>query len=458
MKKFFIITMGLVILGSLSYSSILTHSMYEKYNETIKWENSSLLSKIHQVPPSLAQNYISIEEQKLFQILTDVNIALEEIKKNGEVKDKKYNEYWDLHEKAKSEIKSSNVYDTLPVKDIFNDFNLYLEADLAIKKAYDNLDVENLDGYAKTFSTRLSKEDSEIDRSFLNELNKISNDYKELNDFSKNALSKLGIIENNILHVDIKVNKEITGDLIKEINDKKLTRFSHIKDLVDSLNGDSWSKILAHNSSSLEYYSWKESQKILDGLLYSNYIAVSSFNDVQDVLAYDPSISLEEKENFTINEDSVVTGVYYNEEKLSEDLYIKKGASLNFTIDYEYTESPKSTITVEYVDIDGNTLDNVNEKSYTEYVGSSIEVDRKEIDGYTFIRVENDLDEFPGSDSIIKIVYEKDEPEEDNEDLNEDEDLEHNESSNETDDLESNSDDLENNVEKENDDLENDNI
>lgn len=186
--------------------------MYEKYNETINWGNSSLLSNIHQVPPSFAQNYISTEEQELFQILTDVNASLEEIKRDGEIKDDKLNDYWDLHEKAEAIIGDNNahkIFNDFSAHKIFNDFSLYLKIDLAIKKAYDELNVETLDEYAKTLTNRLSKEGNEIEHSFLNKLHKISSDYKMLNEFSKNALNKLGVVENNILYIDIKVNRQI---------------------------------------------------------------------------------------------------------------------------------------------------------------------------------------------------------------------------------------------------------
>lgn len=408
MRKLFVITMSLIIFGSLSFSSVLAHSIYEKYKDTLNWNNSSLLSKIHQVPPSLAKNYISAEEQELFEILIDVNIALNEIKANGEIDDRKYNDYWELYDKAKIAIENSNA-ESLPAEKIFEEFQFYLEVDLAIKKAYTELNVESLEEYAKVLSKNLKSEDSKLDRSLLKSIRKIAESYKKLEEFSSSALSRLGVVEDNILYVDIKVNRDITDELIREIEENKLDKFPHIRDLLEILKGDSWNKILAHNASSLEYYSWKESEKILNALSRSNYISVSSFNTVEDVLNYDPSISLEEKENHTINRDSVVTGVYYNGELLNENLYVKKGTPLTFTIDYKYTELPKSTIVVKYVDIDGNEL--ANAESYTNYVGSPIQIDKKNIQGYMLVRVENEISKFIEDDHVIIVVYKKVEPE-----------------------------------------------
>jgi len=398
-KRTFITFIVLIILGSLGYSSYLAHVIYEKYNETISWENSSLLSNIHQVPPTLAQNYISTDEHELFQILIDVNAALEEIKRDGEINDDKLNDYWDLHKKAEAVIGENNSHET------FNDFSLYLKVDLAIKEAYDELNIETLDEYAGTLANRLSKEDNKIERSLLSKLYKISSDYKMLNEFSKNALSKLGVIEENVLYIDIKVNRQITDDLLKEIDDKKLTRFIHIKNLAEVLNGESWEEILAYNASSSEYYSWKDSEKILNALVHSDYVPVSSFNTVEDVLAYKPSIELEQKENHSINEASLVTSVHYNGQPLDENLYIKRGTDLNFVIEYEYIEDPKSTVIVEYVDVDGVKL--ASDESYTGYVNNDLDVTVKDFEGYNFVKIDNDLNEFPDEDSIIKVIYEE---------------------------------------------------
>lgn len=406
-KRIFIASLILTTIGSLSYGYIVAKSMYEKYNNTIEWKNSSLQSKIHQVPPALAQNYISIEDQKMLEILTDVNIALEEIKVNKEIRKEKFDEYWKLHEYAKSEIGKSEENKKLLTKGNFADFSLYLNADSAVKKAYENLEIEGLEEYERAFYNKLLKQNSEIDNVFLKKLQGISKDFTNLESFSKNAINKLGVIENNVLKVDIKVNKKITDELLEQIKEKNLEKFTHIKNLVNILNSQSWNEILTHNESSLNYYSWKESQKILDSLMKSNYVSVLSFNTVEDVLSYSPGIRLEEKQNHTINSDSIVKGVYYKGEKLNESLYVKKGTPLNFVIEYEYTENPKSTVTIEYVDIDGNKLGTRTQEGY---VGSPIVID-KNIEGYVLLEIRNELYKFPEEDSTIQFVYEKYVPE-----------------------------------------------
>lgn len=402
-KRILITILILTTISSLSYGAFVAKSMYEKYNSTMEWRNSSLQSKIHQVPPELAQNYISIEDQKMLTMLTEINEALEEIKENKEIKEDKFGEYWDLYNYALNEIEQSEEHKGLLKEGVFNDFAVYLKSDLAIKKAYENLQIEDLEEYEKILSDRLLNQNNEVDKAFLNKLQTIAKDFSNLESFSNDSIKKLGIVENNVLKVDVKVNREITDDLLEQIEKSNLKKFAHIRNLYSILNSESWNKILSNNKDSLEYYSWKESQKILDSLLQSNYLPVSSFNTVEDVLSYSPSIKLEERENYSINKDSIIKEVYYNGQKLNSNLYVKKGTSLNFVIDYQYTENPKSKITIEYIDNQGNKLD---VKTYEGYVGKPIVVE-KDIEGYVLLEVKNELSEFPKEDSKIQFVYEK---------------------------------------------------
>lgn len=403
LKRIFISILVLTTIGSLSYGTFIAKSMYEKYNDTIKWENSSLQSKVHQIPPELAQNYISVEEQKMLSILTEVNEALTEIKKNKGIEPGKLDSYWKLYDYATIEIEKSEDHADLLTEDIIGDFGLYLKADLAIKKAYEILETDKLGEYEETFASRLLEQNNAVDKVFLKRLKTLAKDLSNLEYFSDNAITKLGLIENNVLNVDIKVNRKLTDDLLGQIEKNNLTKFSNIKPLSSILKSEEWDGILSHNQSSLEYYSWKESEKILDSLMKSNYISVSSFKTIEDVTSYSPGIQLEERENYSINKDSSVNAVYFNGEKLKGNLYVKKGTQLNFVIEYEYTENPKSEITVEYLDADGKELD---VKLYEDYVGNPIVLE-KDLEGYVLLEVKNELSEFPKKDSTIQIIYEK---------------------------------------------------
>lgn len=342
LKRTFMTLITLIIIGSLGFSSFLVHGMYERYEDTVKWENSSMLSEIHQVPPSLAKNYITPEEKRLFNVLTDVNISLNEIIKDGEVKESKQGEYWDIYDEALVVIEDNEeIYEAFPEKEIFEDFSLYLNADLTIKKAYDELNTEKLGEYSKLFAKRLSGDNVKVEKHLFEQLKNISNDYFVLNEFSRNAISQLGIVEKDILKVGVQVDKSLTKSLLDEIETKKLSKFSHIKNLSVVLNSGPWNSILEHNIVTKEYYTWKESQEILESLLKANYVRIGSFKEVGDIIAYDSSIPLVHKAGYSIDNDSEVLGVYHNGSKMDEDLYIVRGASLSFDIDYKYTKTPE---------------------------------------------------------------------------------------------------------------------
>ena len=402
-KRILISLLIIITISSLSYGAFIAKALYEKYSNTIEWENSSLISKIHQVPPSLAKNYISKENQRILEILTEVNIALEEIKAGNEVNQAKKEDYWMLYEKAKKEIEASEEFQGLLTKGLFSDFELYLKADEAIENAYSVLEIEGLEEYEKAFASRIVKESIPIESLFLERLKAVSKDYYNLESFSKNALGKLGVIENKVLQANVKVDKKTTQNLLTEIENKELTKFKHINKLVKLLNSEKWDAVLAHNESSKEYYAWKESQAILEGLLQANYVKVSNFKTVADIKAYDSSIKLEERKHHTIKEDSVVTAVFYNREQLSNELYVKRGAPIYFTINYEYIEDPKSTITVEYFDVDGNKL--LEDITYENYVGEYFNVDKKSIDGYVFVGVKNEISKFQPDNSKVQVIY-----------------------------------------------------
>ena len=402
-KRILISLLILMTIGSLSYGSILAKSMYHKYTSTVEWENSSLQSKIHMVPPSLAQNYVTGEEQILLGMVADVNAALEEIKVNQGVSEDKYEGYMNLLDSINKEIEKNEDNKDFLKDEGLSDFTFYLEADSTIRNAYESLNVEGLESLESTFANRILKNEQSIDKLFLEKVQKIAKDFRSLEEFSENAMDKLGAIENNTLNVNLSVNKNITDKLLKQIEEKDLRKFPHIEKLYGILTSESWLNILAHNENSKDYFAWKESKEILESLSKVNYIPISSFVTVEDVLAKYPNAELKQKANHTINNASVVQGVYYNGKLLNETLYVKRGTELEFSVEYEYIEDPKSTITVEYLDNLGNQL---NVGVFENYVGKQISIDT-ELEGYVLLDSENFVEKFPEENATVKLIYEK---------------------------------------------------
>lgn len=407
-KRIVISVLLLTAIISLSYGGVIGKAMYEKFNQTIKWKNSSLLAKIHLVPPEFAQNYVSIDDQNMLEVMTKVSVALKDIKKSNGVQHEKLNEYWNLYNQGKEEISKNESYKGLLEKGDFYELGLYLNADSAVKNAYEKLQIKGMKELEAKFADRLSKEDNKLDKMYLNKFHTIYKDYNNLSEFSQNAIEQLGLISEDVLKVDVSVDRKITNDLLQEIKEKNLTKFAHIAKLQKILKSDKWNDILAHNKSTLEYQEWKENQAVLESLLKSDYVPVKSFRTVDDVLRYDSQIQLEEKEHYSINKDSVVKAVYYDGKKLKNNQFIKRGSYLNFTIDYKYIEDPKSKLVIDYVDENGKKLRKSEE--FEGYVGDGTGIRIPDIEGYIVLEEDSRYDVYPDEDIRIQIVYQK-EPE-----------------------------------------------
>lgn len=392
-----------IILCSIFYSVLLADEVYKKYTTTLEWDNSSLQQKIHMVPPGLAKNYVSGEEQFLIGLVADVNAALEEIKKNNGISEKKYEEYLVLQSFVNEKIGGNEENEKFLDENGMNELNFYMEAHSIIDNSYETLNIDELERIESIFATRITDKEQEVDKTYLEEIQKISEDFKKLESFSKNALKKLGSVENGILKVDSKVNREITEDLLKEIEEKKLRKFTHIYKLYGMLTSEPWSNILAHNEDSKKYFAWQESKEILENLSKSNYVPVSYFLTVDDVLAKNPNAKLEQKANHTINGASPVKGVYHSGKLLSEDLYVKKGTELDFSIEYEYIENPKSTVTVEYSDSLGELF---GTQTFEDYVGNPISINTG-LEGYVLVDSVNFVESFGEENVTVKLIYEE---------------------------------------------------
>lgn len=403
LRRIFVPTLITIMLVSISYAAILADSVYKKYTETLGWENSSLQDRIHMVPPGLAQNYVTGEEERLFEIVADINSALEEIKTNQGVPDDKYDQYVALQKTINEEIAANEEIKEFLADNGLNDFNFYIEADSIVKNSYETFNVEDLEKLESTFASRVMKNEQAIDKALLEKIQIIAKDFKRLESFSKKALEKLGAVENGVLNVDLSVNAEITDELLQQIEEKDLKKFPHIEKLYSLLISESWSNIIAHNEDSKKYFAWQESKAILENLAKSSYIPVSSLKTVEDVLHYYPKVKHKEKANHTINKESLVENVYFDGKILDENLYVRKDADLTFDIKYEYTENPKSTITVKYSDNFGNQL---KTETYEDYVGNSITI-LTELPGYVLKESVNIVKEFGVEDATVILVYEK---------------------------------------------------
>lgn len=336
-KKAFKIILAVLAITSILFTIFFGYSMIEQYRESVRWKSSSLLSNIHNVPPALAKNYVTGDEEELTQSLVDVDNALKDIEKSKGIPKDELELYEEYYNKANELIKKHGL-EKDKISNPSNSLSLYIQAEKIIDEAYREVSIEKLSEYSDKFVDRLNKKDNKIDIIYLEKLSTVSQDYKDLEIFSKNALETLGVFNGDTLYVDLKVDKSITQKILTEISDKKLLRFSNTRRLDTLLRDTPWVDILEHNESTKRYYSWKESKDILEALMATSYRSVSSFETLEDVLNYNPYMKVNVPEGYEVDRDSKVKNVYYQGNLVDKDQYIKKGIHLTFDIDYTYTE------------------------------------------------------------------------------------------------------------------------
>lgn len=345
-KKIFKFILATLAISSILFTIFFGYSMYEQYKESVRWDSSSLLSNIHNVPPALAKNYVTGDEEELTTTLLDVNNALNSIEKHKGIPKDELDSYTELHDRALVLIKKHKLEDD-GISDPSDSLYLYIQTEKAIDKAYREVGTEPLSEYSKKLVDRLNKRDNTLDEIYLDRLSVVAKDYKSLEKFSKNALDKLGVFNGDTLYVGVKVDRTITQSILTDLSDKKLLRFANTRRLDTLLRDTSWDDILEHNESTKRYYSWQDSKSILESLVETSYRPVSSFETLEDVLNYNPYMTLKVPDGYKINRDSKVENIYYNGNLLGKDMYIKKGIHLTFDIDYTYTELEKEEEIIE---------------------------------------------------------------------------------------------------------------
>lgn len=337
-KKTFKTLLGILTILSLVFSTYFAFSMYEQYEESVRWDSSSLLSNIHNVPPALAKNYVFGNEEKLAQALTDVNSALDVVLEEEGVPKEHLKDFTELCQRADELFQESDLEDNNITKPL-RSLQLYIQTEQAIVDAYEVVDTEDLIIYSDKLVSRLNERDNTLDAVYLNKLGEVAKDYQSLENFSKRTLEALGVVEADTLYVDLKVDRAATEGILNDLSNTQLLKFSNARRLEAMLRGDPWDDILAHNQSTKEYYSWKKSEEILESLLITNYKPVSDFKELQDALDYQSGLRLETMIGYELDiENSTINSVYYQGELLDDDMYVKKGSKLFFDIEYVYTE------------------------------------------------------------------------------------------------------------------------
>ena len=157
---------------------------------------------------------------------------------------------------------------------------------------------------------------------------------------------------------------------------------------------------LAYNSGSTLGYMTEEDIEI--AYYYGKYAKVTrkSINSYTNELLKSEDIPYAEGDNYYIEPESI-EGYDLDESKMPNN-YSGVAKVEGTEVNYYYKE--KATLTIEYVDENGNKI--VNDKVNNLHVGDAYEVDKILIDGYNFRGLpDNYKGTIENSDTVVRLIY-----------------------------------------------------
>lgn len=342
----------LVIAVSFFVVFIMVTLIIQNYTDTKQWDTNHLNKEIHNTPPQLAKNYVSLDDQHLLELLSGVNGALSEIEKNESLDPDKLDDYRHLHENA-SKLQSDLELEDSELTEPVQTLGLYIDIEQAMKSAYKKPNPERLASLTDKLSERiLNNSKREVDTIYLNKLSNIADKYKQLGEFIVYSMGKLGTIESGKLTVSPSVNKELTNDLVNRITEHDLQQFDNVERLKKLLTNPDWEQILQHADAKRSRDAWLEAKDILEALSKSDYVSASSFQTYEDVVNFGYEAYIPVKPGYDIDVRSKVTSITVNGQPVPDDAYFKRHSNVQFTFDAEYKYRKSEPVDVPTQDFD----------------------------------------------------------------------------------------------------------
>lgn len=339
---------SIIVVASLGLTVFIGVFIFDQYQDTKHWESSPLIDDIHNVPPAFASNYMPLDDRLTLEILTKVNATLESIAKSEGIPSDKIATYVKVYEEAKA-LEVERELEGNAVMTNTNRLGLYIDIERTLEFAYVDPNPEPLQLVSNRLATYMLEDLQPLDTLYYNRLSKVSSDYVTLQKFSSEALASLGVLNGTILTVDVKMTYDMTHNLIQQIEDSQLTRFEHVEKLEKVLKSDEWARITKANASTRKFYEWEESRKVLEALMKSDYVPISSLITYSDALAYHSENELIAPQGYIIDPNSPIAQISYAGRVLKSDEYVKRGTHLIFDITPEYilVERPVDTPVIE---------------------------------------------------------------------------------------------------------------
>jgi len=347
--------LSLVIVSSFAVVAIMVTLIVQNYTDTKQWNVTRPNEEIHNTPPQLAKNYVSMEDRQLLELLSGVNRALSEIEMNEGIDPDHLDSYRHLYENA-SKLQDELQLEDSELTEPIQTLGLYLNIEQAIQSAYTKPNPERFMELTDKLSDRLLNDSQEqMDTIYLDKLSKIANQYEALDAFITHAIGLIGSSENGKLTVSPTITKELTDDLVNRITENDLEAFTHIERLKTLLTSAEWEEIIQHADAKRKRDAWLEAKESLESLSKSDYISASHFQTYEDVVNFGYQAYVEHRPGYEVDMKSNVTAITVNGQRVPDDAYFKKHANVQFTIDTEYIytkqepdDIPKPDFDIEY--------------------------------------------------------------------------------------------------------------
>lgn len=271
-KKIFGTTYGAVITLFIIASLSMIVSITYLYRSTKKWESSQSHIQMANIDPEYVTDYPTVDAKAFVEMSEKVNGALKSVEENkkqpanGDDIVKESTSFIQKHHLENSALQSSTERLTT-----------YLAYFDVINTAYTNPNTTKLKETYSKLSNYVIENDRALDKSMIDTLNNIINNYDAMNSFIVNVLPKYGEVKDDKYVIPATISE--LNSLVEEIEKLKVfpTAASFLTELQNQK--DSIMKNNKIHTANLNYLEFKTLVKKLDGL-YIQRSTIKTYDDV----------------------------------------------------------------------------------------------------------------------------------------------------------------------------------
>lgn len=328
--------------------------IYTQYQATQKWSNARINGTQSKIPPEFAKNNYSISMLNDINSLSSMTSMLNTINHDGGVQAKTITKAQKIAENSEAILKAYKITGGSSYTDLTN-----LKLDIAEYKiestAYTEPDSNELGRVINEIKKRNLSNETQLDTTLLSRLSTIANDYQDLNDFVNKYVPEMGTINNGVVTVNKSVDKNLTTDILDNIDNHKLTKFTNIQSLKQLLTTSKWHRVLQNNQNISEHEKWNTTVAVFHALSQSQYISMNKIATLADARKLNATIEGDvAKDGFKILDTSNVTKITVNGTVVKDNQYIRKDANITVTITPTYEKIKESSSSSSSSSIESN--------------------------------------------------------------------------------------------------------